>query len=65
MEGRYFNIPGMPGRSIILTAIEGEHCMDIQTGKWRIFLTAVLIAAVMLISGYGTQKPVAVLASAS
>lgn len=55
----------MPGRSIILTAIEGENCMDIKTGKWRIFLTAVLIAAVMLASGCGTQKPVPVVESAS
>ena len=39
--------------------------MDIKTGKWRIFLTAVLIAAVMLISGCGTQKPVPVVESAS
>ena len=39
--------------------------MDIKTGKWRIFLTAVLIAAVMLASGCGTQKPVPVVESAS
>ena len=39
--------------------------MDIKTGKWRIFLTAILIAAVMLISGCGTQKPVPVVESAS